>query len=228
MGKKSKNKKNKPSKAEKRFQRTLYKEPSEKDIEKMEEHYGTLISTYWQFFLMSFKAENSEEVNEELNDKEKELSFFDRTVYMAEEAWNLSVLSNSLEDACDTIYETHDVDEAEIITAMIKFKREHYPEDKILFRNSMGERSEDGKLTYKYKLDYTVIDDELDEQENADELAWKKFLDQDAIAKALEGVPEEHQQYAYNAEVKRQIDAMRKRIDEMLAEEKSDAPSGKS
>lgn len=226
MGKKSKNKKNKPSKAEKRLQKTVYDgySYSDEDIEKMEEHYETLISTYWQFFIVSLKTNN----NEDFNDKEKELSFFDRTVYMAEEAWNLAVLSESLEDACDTAYETHDMDEAEIITAMIKFKWEHYPQDKILFNNSLGERSEDGKLTIKYILDYTVIDDELDEIEEENKRAWEQYLDQDAIARALEGVPKEHQPYAYEAEVKRQIDAMKKKINELQATDKADAPSDKS
>ena len=97
-----------------------------------------------------------------------------------------------------------------------------------MFCNTEGERLADGNLGIKYDLDYTVMDDEMDEQENADKLAFEKLLDQEAIDKALEGVPKEHRAYAYEAEVKRQIEVMKKKIDDILAAEKTDAPSDKS
>ncbi|MBR6060374.1 MAG: hypothetical protein IKP58_19565 [Victivallales bacterium] len=215
MSKKSKNKKNKPSKAEKRLQKALYgdKVYSNEDIDVMEEHYNTLISAYWTLFSKTKKEKKAEELE---NNSENELAMFSQIAYLGEEAWNLAVLSDSLDDACDTAYETHDELESEIVTAMIRFKMEHYPQDKLMFYNTSGERLEDGNLGIKYELDYTVMDDEIDEQKENDRLAWEKLLDQEALAKALEGVPEEHQVYAYEAEVKRQIDALKQKYNDLL------------
>ena len=58
MGKKSKSKKNKPSKAEKRLQKALYGDTiySNEDIDVMEEHYNTLISSYWNLFSKTIKG----------------------------------------------------------------------------------------------------------------------------------------------------------------------------
>ena len=116
---------------------------------------------------------------------------------------------------------------ADIIAPMIQYKIENYPQDKVLICKTEGQRKEDGELFVNFKFDYTVMDDELDEQETKenDDIDWNKILDQEAIARALEGVPEELKEYAYEAEVKRQIEVLRKRFDDILAEADKDAAS---
>ena len=62
-------------------------------------------------------------------------------------SWNIAVMYNSLDDACDIAYNTHDPDEAGIITTMIQYKKEQYPQDKVLIRDIETQRDENGELT---------------------------------------------------------------------------------
>ncbi len=211
MGKKS-NRKNKPSKAEKRRQKTFYYSNlsfSEKHLDEMRDHFEIFVSSFWTDISNLIKQETPEK----LKDKEKELSFFDNIVYLAEEAWNIAVMYNSLDDARDIAYNTHDPDEAGIITTMIQYKKEQYPQDKVLIRDIETQRDENGELTYSFDFDYSVMDDGLDAFEAADDddFHLDDWLDQKAIDNALEGIPPEFQKAAYDHEVKRQINEMKKR-----------------
>ncbi|MBQ2336240.1 MAG: hypothetical protein II381_08005, partial [Victivallales bacterium] len=188
MGKKS-NRKNKPSKAEKRRQKTFYYSNlsfSEKHLDEMRDHFEIFVSSFWTDISNLIKQETPEK----LKDKEKELSFFDSIVNLAEEAWNIAVMYNSLDDACDTAYNTHDADEAGIITTMIQYKKEQYPQDKVLIRDIETQRDENGELTYYFDFDYSVMDDGLDAFEAADDddFHLDDWLDQKAIDNALEGI----------------------------------------
>ena len=200
MSKKS-NKKNKLSKAEKRRQKARYNDLSfsEKHLDEMKEHFETLVSEYWLYFSNAIKQDNPEE----LNDKETEQSYFKGLVNLAGEAWNIAVLNDSLDDACDTAYSTYTSSEADIITAIIRYKKEQYPQDKVLIRDTEVEREEDGELSFSFSFDYSVMDDELDELEAEDDFNMDDLLDQDAIDKALEGIPPEFQKAAYDHEVNR-------------------------
>ena len=80
-------------------------------MDEMRDHFEIFVSSFWTDISNLIKQETPEK----LKDKEKELSFFDSIVYLAEEAWNIAVMYNSLDDACDTAYNTHDADEAGII-----------------------------------------------------------------------------------------------------------------
>ena len=223
MGKKS-NKKNKPSKAEKRLKKQRYNDLSfsEKHLDEMKEHFERLVSEFWAYFTAITKQDDPEA----LIDKEKELTYFDGLVNLAEEAWNMAVTCDSLDDACDAAYDTHDANAAEIITGMIKYKMEQFPQDKVLIRNSETQREEDGELSFSFDFDYTVMDDELDELEaKKDDFSWEDLLDQDAIDKALEGIPPEFQRAAYEHEVNRQLNEMKKRFDDLLKDEKDDEAS---
>ena len=228
MGKKS-NRKNKPSKAEKRRQKTFYYSNlsfSEKHLDEMRDHFEIFVSSFWTDISNLIKQETPEK----LKDKEKELSFFDNIVYLAEEAWNIAVMYNSLDDARDIAYNTHDPDEAGIITTMIQYKKEQYPQDKVLIRDIETQRDENGELTYSFDFDYSVMDDGLDafEAEDDDDFDLDDWLDQKAIDKALEGVPPEFQKAAYDHEVKRQINEMKKRFDDLLKTEKDGESSPES
>ena len=228
MGKKS-NRKNKPSKAEKRRQKTFdYSNLSfsEKHLDEMRDHFEIFVSSFWTYISNQIKQETPEK----LKDKEKELSFFDSIVYLAEEAWNIAVMYNSLDDACDTAYNTHAPDEAEIIMGMIRYKKEQYPQDKVLIRDTETQRDENGELTYSFDFDYSVMDDGLDafEAANDDDFDLDDWLDQKAIDKALEGVPPEFQKAAYDHEVNRQIKELREKIDLLLQEEKNNESSPES
>ena len=228
MGKKS-NRKNKPSKAEKRRQKTFYYSNlsfSEKHLDEMRDHFEIFVSSFWTDISNLIKQETPEK----LKDKEKELSFFDNIVYLAEEAWNIAVMYNSLDDARDIAYNTHDPDEAGIITTMIQYKKEQYPQDKVLIRDIETQRDENGELTYSFDFDYSVMDDGLDafEAEDDDDFDLDDWLDQKAIDKALEGVPPEFQKAAYDHEVKRQINEMKKRFDDLLKAEKDGESSPES
>ena len=228
MGKKS-NRKNKPSKAEKRRQKMFdYSNLSfsEKHLDEMRDHFEIFVSSFWTYISNQIKQETPEK----LKDKEKELSFFDSIVYLAEEAWNIAVMYNSLDDACDTAYNTHDPDEAGIITAMIQYKKEQYPQDKVLIRDTETQRDEDGELTYSFDFDYSVMDDGLDafEEDDDDDFKLDEWLDQKAIDKALEGIPPEFQKAAYDHEVNRQIKELREKIDRLLQEEKNNESSPES
>jgi hypothetical protein len=228
MGKKS-NKKNKLSKAKKRRQKTFNYNNlsfSEKHLDELREHFEIFVSSFWTYISNKMK----EETPEKLKDKEKELSFFDSIVYLAEEAWNIAVLYNALDDAYDTAYNTHDPDEAEIITAMIQYKKEQYPQDKVLIRDTETQRDENGELTYSFDFDYSVMDDGLDAFEAADDddSNLDDWLDQKAIDKALEGIPPEFQKAAYDHEVNRQLNEMKKRFDDLLKAEKDGESSPES
>ncbi len=228
MGKKS-NRKNKPSKAEKRRQKMFdYSNLSfsEKHLDEMRDHFEIFVSSFWTYISNQIKQETPEK----LKDKEKELSFFDSIVYLAEEAWNIAVMYNSLDDACDTAYNTHDPDEAEIIMGMIRYKKEQYPQDKVLIRDTETQRDENGELTYSFDFDYSVMDDGLDEfeAEDDDDFNLDDWLDQKAIDKALEGIPPEFQKAAYDHEVNRQIKELREKIDLLLQEEKNNESSPES
>lgn len=228
MGKKS-NRKNKPSKAEKRRQKTFdYSNLSfsEKHLDEMRDHFEIFVSSFWTYISNQIKQETPEK----LKDKEKELSYFDSIVFLAEEAWNIAVLNNSLDDACDTAYNTHDPDEAEIIMGMIRYKKEQYPQDKVLIRDTETQRDENGELTYSFEFDYSVMDDGLDAFEAADDddFHLDDWLDQKAIDKALEGIPPEFQKAAYDHEVNRQIKELREKIDLLLQEEKNNESSPES
>ena len=228
MGKKS-NRKNKPSKAEKRRQKTFYYSNlsfSEKHLDEMRDHFEIFVSSFWTDISNLIKQETPEK----LKDKEKELSFFDNIVYLAEEAWNIAVMYNSLDDARDIAYNTHDPDEAGIITTMIQYKKEQYPQDKVLIRDIETQRDENGELTYSFDFDYSVMDDGLDafEAEDDDDFHLDDWLDQKAIDKALEGIPPEFQKAAYDHEVNRQINEMKKRFDDLLKAEKDGESSPES
>ena len=228
MGKKA-NRKNKPSKAEKRRQKMFNYSNlsfSEKHLDEMRDHFEIFVSSFWTYISNQIKQETPEK----LKDKEKELSFFDSIVYLAEEAWNIAVLYNSLDDACDTAYNTHDPDEAEIIMGMIRYKKEQYPQDKVLIRDTETQRDENGELTYSFDFDYSVMDDGLDafEAANDDDFDLDDWLDQKAIDKALEGIPPEFQKAAYDHEVNRQIKELREKIDLLLQEEKNNESSPES
>lgn len=228
MGKKS-NRKNKPSKAEKRRQKMFdYSNLSfsEKHLDEMRDHFEIFVSSFWTYISNQIKQETPEK----LKDKEKELSFFDSIVYLAEEAWNIAVLYNSLDDACDTAYNTHDPDEAEIIMGMIRYKKEQYPQDKVLIRDTETQRDENGELTYSFEFDYSVMDDGLDEfeAEDDDDFNLDDWLDQKAIDKALEGIPPEFQKAAYDHEVNRQIKELREKFDQLLKAEKDSESSPES
>ena len=69
MGKKS-NKKNKPSKAEKRLKKQRYNDLSfsEKHLDEMKDHFERLVSEFWIFLSDIIKQEDPEK----LKDKEKE------------------------------------------------------------------------------------------------------------------------------------------------------------
>ena len=228
MGKKS-NRKNKPSKAEKRRQKTFYYSNlsfSEKHLDEMRDHFEIFVSSFWTDISNLIKQETPEK----LKDKEKELSFFDSIVNLAEEAWNIAVMYNSLDDARDIAYNTHDPDEAGIITTMIQYKKEQYPQDKVLIRDIETQRDENGELTYSFDFDYSVMDDGLDafEAEDDDDFDLDDWLDQKAIDKALEGIPPEFQKAAYDHEVNRQINEMKKRFDDLLKAEKDGESSPES
>ena len=228
MGKKS-NRKNKPSKADKRRQKMFdYSNLSfsEKHLDEMRDHFEIFVSSFWTDISNLIKQETPEK----LKDKEKELSFFDSIVNLAEEAWNIAVMYNSLDDACDTAYNTHDPDEAGIITTMIQYKKEQYPQDKVLIRDIETQRDENGELTYSFDFDYSVMDDGLDafEAEDDDDFDLDEWLDQKAIDKALEGIPPEFQKAAYDHEVNRQLNEMKKRFDDLLKTEKDGESSPES
>ena len=227
MGKKS-NKKNKLSKAEKRRQKERYNDLSfsEKHLDELREHFETFVSEYWLYFSDAIKHDNPEE----LNDKETEQSYFKRLVKLAEEAWNMAVLNDSLDDACDTAYSTYSSSAAEIITAMIQYKKEQFPQDKVLIRDTEVEREEDGELSYSFSFDYTVMDNELDKLEAADDDDFNldDWLDQKAIDKALEGIPPEFQKAAYDHEVNRQLKELREKFDQLLKAEKDSESSPES
>ena len=228
MGKKS-NKKNKLSKAEKRRQKMFdYSNLSfsEKHLDEMRDHFEIFVSSFWTYISNQIKQETPEK----LKDKEKELSFFDSIVYLAEEAWNIAVMYNSLDDARDIAYNTHDPNEAEIIMGMIRYKKEQYPQDKVLIRDTETQRDENGELTYSFEFDYSVMDDGLDEfeAEDDDDFNLDDWLDQKAIDKALEGIPPEFQKAAYDHEVNRQIKELREKIDRLLQEEKNNESSPES
>ena len=228
MGKKS-NRKNKPSKAEKRRQKTFYYSNlsfSEKHLDEMRDHFEIFVSSFWTDISNLIKQETPEK----LKDKEKELSFFDNIVYLAEEAWNIAVMYNSLDDARDIAYNTHDPDEAGIITTMIQYKKEQYPQDKVLVCDTETQREEDGELTYSFDFDYSVMDDGLDafEAEDDDDFHLDDWLDQKAIDKALEGIPPEFQKAAYDHEVNRQLKELREKFDQLLKAEKDGESSPES
>ena len=199
---------------------------SEKHLDEMRDHFEIFVSSFWTYISNQIKQETPEK----LKDKEKELSFFDSIVYLAEEAWNIAVMYNSLDDACDTAYNTHDPDEAEIIMGMIRYKKEQYPQDKVLIRDTETQRDENGELTYSFEFDYSVMDDGLDEfeAEDDDDFNLDDWLDQKAIDKALEGIPPEFQKAAYDHEVNRQIKELREKIDRLLQEEKNNESSPES
>jgi len=199
---------------------------SEKHLDEMRDHFEIFVSSFWTYISNQIKQETPEK----LKDKEKELSFFDSIVYLAEEAWNIAVMYNSLDDACDTAYNTHDPDEAEIIMGMIRYKKEQYPQDKVLIRDTETQRDENGELTYSFEFDYSVMDDGLDEfeAEDDDDFNLDDWLDQKAIDKALEGIPPEFQKAAYDHEVNRQIKELREKIDLLLQEEKNNESSPES
>ena len=228
MGKKS-NRKNKPSKAEKRRQKTFYYSNlsfSEKHLDEMRDHFEIFVSSFWTDISNLIKQETPEK----LKDKEKELSFFDSIVNLAEEAWNIAVMYNSLDDARDIAYNTHDPDEAGIITTMIQYKKEQYPQDKVLIRDIETQRDENGELTYSFDFDYSVMDDGLDafEAEDDDDFDLDDWLDQKAIDKALEGIPPEFQKAAYDHEVNRQIKELREKFDQLQKAEKDGESSPES
>ena len=199
---------------------------SEKHLDEMRDHFEIFVSSFWTDISNLIKQETPEK----LKDKEKELSFFDTIVSLAEEAWNIAVMYNSLDDACDTAYNTHDPDEAEVITAMIQYKMEQYPQDKVLVCDTETQREEDGELTYSFDFDYSVMDDGLDEfeAEDDDDFNLDDWLDQKAIDKALEGIPPEFQKAAYDHEVNRQLNEMKKRFDDLLKAEKDGESSPES
>ena len=222
MGKKS-NRKNKPSKAEKRLKKQRYNDLSfsEKHLDEMKDHFERLVSEFWIFLSDIIKQEDPEK----LKDKEKELTYFDGLVNLAEEAWNMAVTCGTLDNAIDAAYDTYSAAEAEILSGMIKYKMEQFPQDKILICNTETQREEDGELSFTFEFDYTVMDDELDELEAQDDFNIDEILDQDAIDKALEGIPPEFQKAAYDHEVSRQLNEMKKRFDDLLKDEKDDEAS---
>ena len=199
---------------------------SEKHLDEMRDHFEIFVSFFWTYISNLIKQETPEK----LKDKEKELSFFDSIVYLAEEAWNIAVMYNSLDDACDTAYNTHAPNEAGIITTMIQYKKEQYPQDKVLIRDIETLRDENGELTYSFEFDYSVMDDGLDEfeAEDDDDFNLDDWLDQKAIDKALEGIPPEFQKAAYDHEVNRQIKELREKFDQLLKAEKDSESSPES
>ena len=80
-------------------------------------------------------------------DKDRELTYFNGLVNLAEEAWNIAVMHDSLDDACDTAYDTYSKDEAELIILMIKYKMDQFPQDKVLVCDTETQREEDGELS---------------------------------------------------------------------------------
>ena len=74
------------------------------------------------------------------------------------------------------------------------------------------------------------MDEGLDalEAEDDDDFDLDEWLDQKAIDKALEGIPPEFQKAAYDHEVKRQINEMKKRFDDLLKTEKDGESSPES
>ena len=182
---------------------------SEKHLDEMRDHFEIFVSSFWTYISNLIKQETPEK----LKDKEKELSFFDTIVSLAEEAWNIAVMYNSLDDARD-----------------IQYKKEQYPQDKVLIRDIETQRDENGELTYYFDFDYSVMDDGLDAFEAADDddFHLDDWLDQAAIDKALEGIPPEFQKAAYDHEVNRQIKELRGKIDLLLQEEKNNESSPES
>ena len=226
MGKKS-NRKNKPSKAEKRLQKQRYNDLSfsEKHLDEMRDHFERLVSEFWYYLSDMIKQEDPEA----MADKARELNYFNGLVNLAEEAWNIAVMHDSLDDACDTAYDTYSKDEAELIIGMIKYKMDQFPQDKVLIRDTATQREEDGEMTFSFDFDYSVMDDELDELEaKDDDINLDDWLDQAAIDKALEGIPPEFQKAAYDHEVNRQLKELREKFDQLLKAEKDDESSSKS
>ncbi len=226
MGKKS-NKKNKLSKAKKRRQKQRYNDLSfsEKHLDEMRDHFERLVSEFWYYLSDMIKQDDPEA----LADKNRELTYFNGLVNLAEEAWNIAVMHDSLDDACDTAYDTYSKDEAELIIGMIKYKMDQFPQDKVLVCDTETQREEDGELSFSFEFDYSVMNDELDELEaKDDDLQIEDFLDQKAIDKALEGIPPEFQKAAYDHEVNRQIKELREKIDLLLQEEKNNESSPES
>ena len=224
MGKKSK-RKNKPSKAEKRRQKQRYNDLSfsEKHLDEMRDHFEQLVSESW-FYLSDMIKQDDPEA---MADKDRELTYFNGLVNLAEEAWNIAVMNDSLDDACDTAYDTYSKDEAELIIGMIKYKMELFPQDKVLICDTATQREEDGELTFSFDFDYTVMDDEL-EAKNDDDFNLDDWLDQKAIDKALEGIPPEFQKAAYEHEVNRQLKQLRENFDQLLKAEKDGESSPES
>ena len=227
MGKKS-NRKNKPSKAEKRRQKQRYNDLSfsEKHLDEMRDHFERLVSEFWYYLSDMIKQDDPEA----LADKDRELTYFNGLVNLAEEAWNITVMHDSFDDACDTAYDTYSKDEAELIILMIKYKMDQFPQDKVLICDTETQREEDGEMSFAFDFDYSVMDDELAELEakDDDDFHLDDWLDQKAIDKALEGVPPEFQKAAYDHEVKRQINEMKKRFDDLLKAEKDGESSPES
>ena len=174
MGKKS-NRKNKPSKAEKRRQKQRYNDLSfsEKHLDEMRDHFERLVSEFWYYLSDMIKQDDPEA----LADKDRELTYFNGLVNLAEEAWNIAVMHDSLDDACDTAYDTYSKDEAELIIGMIKYKMDQFPQDKVLVCDTETQREEDGELSFSFEFDYSVMNDELDELEaKDDDLQIEDFL----------------------------------------------------
>ena len=223
MGKKS-NRKNKPSKAEKRRQKAI---PyalsfSEKHLDEMEDHFNEIASSFWDYVHDSLQVNNAGG----LDDPEKELNLFNRVVALAAEAWNMAVTCGTLDNAIDTAYDTHPDEEAELISGMIKYKIDEYPQDKVLIKDTYVERDQNGEFQIGFRFDFTVMDDELDalEAKNND-FSWEDLLDQDAIDRALEGIPPEFKRAAYDHEVNRQINEMKKKLEDILKAEKLEGNS---
>ena len=226
MGKKS-NRKNKPSKAEKRRQKQRYNDLSfsEKHLDEMRDHFERLVSDSW-FYLSDMIKQDDPEA---MADKDRELTYFNGLVNLAEEAWNIAVMHDSLDDACDTAYDTYSQDEAELIIGMIKYKMDQFPQDKGLVCDTEAQREEDGELSFSFDFDFSVMNDELDELEaKDDDLQIEDFLDQKAIDKALEGIPPEFQKAAYDHEVNRQLKELREKFDQLLKAEKDSESSPES
>ncbi|MBO7090835.1 MAG: hypothetical protein J6W23_03555 [Victivallales bacterium] len=227
MGKKS-NKKNKPSKAEKRRQKHRYNDLSfsEKHLDEMRDHFETLVSEFWYYLSDMIKQDDPEA----MADKDRELTYFNGLVNLAEEAWNIAVMHDSFDDACDTAYDTYSKDEAELIILMIKYKMDQFPQDKVLICDTETQREEDGEMSFSFDFDYSVMDDELAELEakDDDDFNLDDWLDQKAIDKALEGIPPEFQKAAYNHEVNRQLKELREKFDQLLQAEKDGESSPES
>ncbi len=206
MGKKS-NKKNKPSKAEKRRRREneYNLSFSKEHIDEMQKHFISVVSEEWDY-LCNMMAENNPD-NELLKDEGEKFAYFNQIVSLAQEAWNIAVVCKSSDDAYDLVIANHNNTEGLIIADMLEDKFDRFSQDKLMIKNAKGVRAQDGKYQVSFFSDYTVMDDELDELEEMDErnrFDPSRMLNQEEIDKALDGIPPEFQQAAYEHEVKRQ------------------------